>query len=109
VPAPVPSVQPSPPADASPVTEAAIPAAQPGSTDPAITGDIRPLALQLFRWARIQSGIKILPAVERELVIEALRETQGNQVRAAKLLGITRATLRKRVDKFGIRRELNVS
>ena len=45
----------------------------------------------------------------KELVIEALKETQGNQVRAAKLLGITRATLRKRVDKFGIRRELNVS
>jgi two-component system nitrogen regulation response regulator GlnG len=67
------------------------------------------LVLQLFRWARLQSGIKVLPAVERELVIEALKETQGNQVRAAKLLGITRATLRKRVDKFGIRRELNVS
>jgi two-component system nitrogen regulation response regulator GlnG len=77
--------------------------------DPAITGDIRPLVLQLFRWARLQSGIKVLPAVERELVIEALKETQGNQVRAAKLLGITRATLRKRVDKFGIRRELSVS
>ena len=79
------------------------------SLDPVITGDIRPLVLQLFRWARLQSGIKVLPAVERELVIEALKETQGNQVRAAKLLGITRATLRKRVDKFGIRSELNVS
>lgn len=79
------------------------------SLDPVITGDIRPLVLQLFRWARLQSGIKVLPAVERELVIEALKETQGNQVRAAKLLGITRATLRKRVDKFGIRRELSVS
>ena len=27
---------------------------------------------------------------------------------AAKLLGITRATLRKRIEKFGIQRELNV-
>ena len=27
---------------------------------------------------------------------------------AAKLLGITRATLRKRVEKFGIQRELNI-
>ena len=79
------------------------------TVDPAITGDISPLVLQLFRWARLQGGIKVLPAVERELVIEALKETQGNQVQAAKLLGITRATLRKRVDKFGIRRELNVS
>jgi len=29
-------------------------------------------------------------------------------VQAAKLLGITRATLRKRVDKFGIKQELSV-
>ena len=71
--------------------------------------DIPELSRLLFRWARGQAGLKVLPAVERELVIEALKETQGNQVRAARLLGITRATLRKRVDKFGIRRELNVS
>ena len=99
----------APVAAAAPVPDSAAPAGPAGTTDPAITGDIRPLALQLFRWARLQSGVKILPAVERELVIEALKETQGNQVRAAKLLGITRATLRKRVDKFGIRRELSVS
>ena len=103
----------STPADLSwsaPSTSAhCIEAALATTLDPAITGDIRPLVLQLFRWARLQGGIKVLPAVERELVIEALKETQGNQVQAAKLLGITRATLRKRVDKFGIRRELSVS
>ena len=52
--------------------------------------------------------LKIIPAVERELVIQALKETNNNQVHAANLLGITRATLRKRIDKFGILRELNV-
>jgi len=52
--------------------------------------------------------LKILPAVERELIIHALKETGGNQVQAAKLLGITRATLRKRVDKFEIRQELAI-
>jgi len=105
--APAPIAPSVPPGDA--VAESTPPATEAVSTDPALTGDIRPLALQLFRWARLQRGIKVLPAVERELVIEALKETQGNQVQAAKLLGITRATLRKRVDKFGIRRELNVS
>jgi two-component system nitrogen regulation response regulator GlnG len=42
-------------------------------------------------------------------VIEALRDTRGNQVQAAKLLGITRATLRKRIEKFGIKQELAVN
>jgi nitrogen regulation protein NR(I) len=70
--------------------------------------DAAALARQLFQWARRDPKLKILPAVERELVIQALKETDGNQVHAAKLLGITRATLRKRIDKFGIQRELNV-
>jgi two-component system nitrogen regulation response regulator GlnG len=66
------------------------------------------LARQLFQWARREPKLKVIPAVERELVIEALKETGGNQVHAAKLLGITRATLRKRVEKYGIQRELSI-
>jgi DNA-binding protein Fis len=42
------------------------------------------------------------------LIIRALAETGGNQLQAAKLLGITRATLRKRIEKFGIQRRLAV-
>jgi len=42
------------------------------------------------------------------LIINALAETNGNQVQAAKLLGITRATLRKRVEKFHIKQELSI-
>jgi len=72
------------------------------------TADVGILARQLFQWARREPKLKIIPAVERELVIQALKETEGNQVHAAKLLGITRATLRKRVEKFGIQRELNI-
>ena len=66
------------------------------------------LAQRLFQWARRHPDRKVLPAVERELVVQALKETRDNQVRAARLLGITRATLRKRIEKFGIRRELRV-
>jgi nitrogen regulation protein NR(I) len=72
------------------------------------TSDVSNLARQLFQWARREPKMRIIPAVERELVIQALKETDGNQVHAAKLLGITRATLRKRVEKFGIQRELNI-
>jgi len=70
--------------------------------------DAAVLARQLFQWAKRDPKLKVIPAVERELVVQALKETNNNQVHAAKLLGITRATLRKRIEKFGIQRELNV-
>ncbi|HEY5909974.1 MAG TPA: sigma-54 dependent transcriptional regulator [Verrucomicrobiae bacterium] len=70
--------------------------------------DLSALARQLFHWARRDPKLKVIPAVERELVIEALKETGGNQVHAAKLLGITRATLRNRIEKFRIRREMTI-
>jgi len=87
--------------------------APPLSTTAGVAGnaaatDAAALARQLFQWARRDPKLKIIPAVERELVIQALKETADNQVHAAKLLGITRATLRKRIDKFGITRELTV-
>jgi DNA-binding NtrC family response regulator len=66
------------------------------------------LARQLFHIAKRDPKLKVLPAVERELVIEALKDTDNNQVQAAKLLGITRATLRKRIEKFGIQREMKI-
>jgi len=70
--------------------------------------DIPSIARQLFKWARENSALKVIPAVERELIVAAMQETQGNQVQAAKLLGITRATLRKRLEKFGIKQELSI-
>ncbi|MBI3878736.1 MAG: sigma-54-dependent Fis family transcriptional regulator [Verrucomicrobia bacterium] len=81
------------------------------ATSPTAAGvplDVKTLGQTLFRWARNDPKLKIIPAVERELVIQALAECHGNQVQAAKLLGITRATLRKRVQKFGIKKELTI-
>lgn len=43
-----------------------------------------------------------LEVVERQFITQALSRTAGNQSRAAKLLGITRHTLRYRMEKFGI-------
>jgi two-component system nitrogen regulation response regulator GlnG len=74
-----------------------------------VAADITGMARQMFAWARREPKLKVIPAVERALVIEALKETQGNQVHAAKLLGITRATLRKRIEKFGIQRDLTIT
>ena len=86
--------------------------ADPGATDVVptseVSGDVVSLARALFRWARADSKLKLIPTVERELVVQALNETQGNQVQAAKLLGVTRATLRKRVEKFGIKQDMAI-
>ena len=102
----------SPGAVASPASGSAQPSPTPAPAAlpaPAAPATLPELAQALFRHARSDPRLRILPAVERELIIHALRETSGNQVQAAKLLGITRATLRKRVEKFGIRRELSVA
>lgn len=44
----------------------------------------------------------VIPEVERSLILMVMKETQGNQVRAAQLLGINRNTLRNKIRKLGI-------
>ena len=95
-----------------PVFSAALPAAAP-ETAPTPGTDSGKSALNqaietLFNFARGDKHFKLLPAAERELIVRALAETSGNQVQAAKLLGVTRATLRKRVDKFGIQKRMAI-
>ena len=70
----------------------------------AIDAAVRPL----YVLAKKDPKFKIMAAIERELIARALAETNGNQVQAAKLLGITRATLRKRIEKFGIAKRFEV-
>lgn len=62
----------------------------------------------LFAWARSNEKLKLIPAVEKVLIVRALQVAGGNQVQASRLLGITRATLRKRIEKFGIKKELSI-
>jgi two-component system nitrogen regulation response regulator GlnG len=52
---------------------------------------------------REMSDSNLLALVEKEMIQRTLAETGGNQVKASALLGITRATLRKRIDAYGIR------
>jgi Fis family transcriptional regulator len=44
----------------------------------------------------------MLRQVERPVLEEALRHCEGNMTRTAELLGMNRATLRKKLDEFGI-------
>jgi two-component system nitrogen regulation response regulator GlnG len=100
----------STPDSASPVFSAAVPAAPAEKSAPATDAKaaLSQAVETLFNFARQDKQFKLLPAAERELIVRALAETSGNQVQAAKLLGVTRATLRKRVDKFGIHKRMAI-
>ena len=58
------------------------------------------------RAMNVGSGKNLYPtlmrAVERPLIELALRETHGNQIKAARLLGLNRNTLRKKITEFNI-------
>jgi two-component system nitrogen regulation response regulator GlnG len=45
----------------------------------------------------------ILERLEREMIIRVLAATEGNLLKASEKLGMTRATLRKRVDELGLK------
>ena len=61
---------------------------------------------KLFFSAREDPTFRILPAMQREFIVLALKETRGNQAKAAKLLGLTPGTLRRRVRDYRIERHL---
>jgi DNA-binding NtrC family response regulator len=56
-----------------------------------------------YAHARKSSETNLLEVVEKEMIQRTLKESGGNQVKASAVLGITRATLRKRIDSYGIR------
>ena len=62
----------------------------------------------IFEQALTDHQYKLMANVERYMIARALGKTGGNQVQAAKILGITRATLRKRIEKYKIKSKLEV-
>ena len=44
----------------------------------------------------------LLERLEREMIVRTLRELDGNLARTSERLGMTRATLRKRVEELGL-------
>lgn len=59
-----------------------------------------PLFLDITRLWRTGLHTNLLEKVEKFLIQKALSEMRGNQVQAAKLLGISRNTLRHRIEKY---------
>ena len=52
---------------------------------------------------RAKGDKNLIEEMEKEVIRRALQECGGNQVKASALLGITRATLRKRIDSYEIK------
>ncbi len=72
---------------------------------PWLTPDLLPVAASqpaaIGTMALPAEGVN-LETLERELVVQALRRTGGNQTRAAALLGLNRDQIRYRIEKFGL-------
>jgi DNA-binding NtrC family response regulator len=49
------------------------------------------------------SHAHLLEAAEKEIISQAIELTRGNQLQAARLLGISRLTLREKLTRFGLR------
>jgi two-component system response regulator AtoC len=59
-------------------------------------------ALDLEPGFRLPAGGIDLESLERDLIRQALEQARGNKTRAAALLGLSRDTLRYRLEKYGI-------
>lgn len=55
---------------------------------------------KLYHELRERHEMRILTLIERQMIERAVSETGGNQARAAEILGITRNTLKKRLDEY---------
>jgi len=51
----------------------------------------------------------IIEEVERTLILETLKQVNGNQSEAAKILGISRPTLKDKIEKLGIKKNIEVN
>jgi two-component system nitrogen regulation response regulator GlnG len=60
-------------------------------------------ALDFLHVELSQHAEPILARLEREMIVRVLGATGGNLLKAAEKLGMTRATLRKRVDELGLK------
>ncbi len=58
---------------------------------------------KIKRFERFNLYDMVMPEVEKALIMMVMKETNGNQVKAARLLGINRNTLRSKIRKLGIK------
>jgi two-component system NtrC family response regulator len=79
-------------ADGGYITREHLPVTATRQADPPVESESTPLP----------AGGVSLEAIERSLVVKALTQARHNKTRAAKLLGLTRAQLYSRIEKYGL-------
>jgi DNA-binding NtrC family response regulator len=77
------------------------PAASPGEDDALLRAVVRRLAAEAGD-GEGDLHARVTARIEKPLLQEVLARTGGNQVRAARILGIHRTTLRERMERYGI-------
>ena len=70
------------------------------------TGALREAVLELENFLyNEKKGVlykAVIETVEKPLIVRALERTEGNQLKAARILGINRNTIRAKIRKLGI-------
>jgi len=64
---------------------------------------------ELSKGSAVPQGMDMISTLERGLILRALQKTKGNQVQAAQLLGINRGTLRGKMERYHIKKEVLVA
>ena len=65
--------------------------------------DVPTPCLDLEPGFQLPAGGIELESLEKDLIRQALEQANGNKTQAAALLGLTRDTLRYRIDKYGLK------
>jgi nitrogen regulation protein NR(I) len=74
-----------------------------------VEGLLDALFEELSNAPAVPQELDMISALERGLILRALQKTKGNQLKAAALLGIHRSTLRGKMEKYNIKKEVLVS
>jgi DNA-binding protein Fis len=64
---------------------------------------------ELSKTPATSQDLDMISNLERGFILRALQKTKGNQLKAATLLGIHRSTLRGKMERYNIKKEVLVS